>query len=108
MANKLEFLSLKWAVMESFQEYLYGITFTSYSNNNPLTYILTTTKCDATRQRWIAKLTTFNFTIYYHSGISNVDMDAMFWIPWDQKIKVEAVKSIFKAAVEGLDALMEV
>ena len=37
-AQKQEFLALKWAVTESFQEYVYGNTFTTYSNNNPLTY----------------------------------------------------------------------
>ena len=30
-AHKLEFLVLKWAVTKSFQEYLYGTTFTVYS-----------------------------------------------------------------------------
>ena len=45
--HKLEFLALKWAVAESFLEYLYGNTFTSYSENNPLTYVLTTAKLDA-------------------------------------------------------------
>ena len=30
-AHKLEFLALKWAVTESFQEYLYGNTFAVYS-----------------------------------------------------------------------------
>ena len=39
--SKLEFLSLKWAVTKSFQEYLYSNTFDVYSNNNPLTYVLT-------------------------------------------------------------------
>ena len=34
-AHKLEFLALKWAVTDSFQEYLYGNTFASYSDNNP-------------------------------------------------------------------------
>ena len=42
--HKLGFLALKRAVTESFQEYLYGNTFALYSNNNPLTYVLTTTK----------------------------------------------------------------
>ena len=37
-AYKLESLALKWAVTESFQEYLYGKTFASYSNNNPLNW----------------------------------------------------------------------
>ena len=41
-AHKLEFVALKWPVTESFQEYLYGNTFASYSDNNPLTCVLTT------------------------------------------------------------------
>ena len=54
LAHKLEFLALKWAVTESFQEYLYGNTFTVYSNNNPLTYILTTAQLDVTGHWLIA------------------------------------------------------
>ena len=34
-AHKLEFLALKWAVVEKFPEYLYGSTFDVYTNNNP-------------------------------------------------------------------------
>ena len=91
--HKLEFL--EWAIMESFQEYLYGNTFTLYSDNNPLTYVLTTAKLDAAGQRWIAKLTKFKFTIYYQSGKSNVDV--LSQIPWGQNIKPEAVEAILKA-----------
>ena len=80
-----------------FQGYLYGNTFALYSNNNPLTYVQTTTKLDATGHRWIAKLAKFNFMIYYHSGKSNIEVDALSRIPWDQNIRAEAVKAIFKA-----------
>ena len=41
-AHKLEFLPLKWSVMERFYEYLYSEHFEVYTDNNPLTYILTT------------------------------------------------------------------
>ena len=61
---KLEFLAFKGTLTESFQEYLYGKTFSSFSDNNPLTYVLTAAKSDATGHRWIAKLAKFNFTIY--------------------------------------------
>ena len=44
---KLEFLCLKWAITEQFHEYLYGNTFDVYTDNNPLTYVLTTAKLDA-------------------------------------------------------------
>ena len=43
-AHKLEFLALKWSVTSRFHEYLYGGTFDVYTDNNPLTYILTSSK----------------------------------------------------------------
>ena len=49
-AHKLEFLALKWSVTERFHEYLYGGHFEVYTDNNPLTYVLTTAKLDATGQ----------------------------------------------------------
>ena len=107
-AHKLEYLALKWAVTEIFKEYLYGNTYALYSNNNPLTYILSTAKLDASGQKWIAKFAKFNFTVYYCSGKSNVNVDMLSRIPWDHNIKAEAVKTIFKVDVEGHDALMEV
>ena len=64
-AHKLEFSALKWAVTERFHEYLYGGEFEVYTDNNPLTYVLTTAKLDATGQRWIASLANYNFKIHY-------------------------------------------
>ena len=82
-AHKLEFLALKWAVTERFHEYLYGGEFEVYTDNNPLTYVLTTAKLDATGQRWIASLANYNFKIHYRSGKSNIDADALSRIPWE-------------------------
>ena len=42
--HKLEFLCLKWVITEQFHEYLYGNTFDVYTDNNSLTYVLTTAK----------------------------------------------------------------
>ena len=86
-AIKFEFLALKWSVAESFQEYLYGNTFAFYSNKNPLTYVLTTAKLDATGHRGIAKLANINFIVYFQSGKSHVETDALSRIPWDQSIR---------------------
>ena len=49
--HKLEFLALKWAITDKFHEYLYGSQFQVYTDNNPLTYVLTTAKLDATGHR---------------------------------------------------------
>ena len=79
-----------------------------YSNNNLLTYIQTTIKLDATGDRLIAKLAKFNFMVYYHSEKSNEEADVSSRIPWDQNIRADVVEAIFKATVEGPDALMEI
>ena len=60
-AHKLEFLVLKWAICDKFHDYLYGNKFTVRSDNNPLTYILTTAKLYATGHRWLAALSSYYF-----------------------------------------------
>lgn len=76
-AHKLEFLALKWSILEKFQDYLYGNTFTVVTDNNPLTYILTSAKLDCASHRWLAALSTFNFNIKYRAGKSNQDADGL-------------------------------
>ena len=76
-AHKLEFLALKWAVTSRFHEYLYGGEFAVYTDNNPLTYVLTSAKLDAMGQRWIAALANYNFSLHYRWGKTNVEADAL-------------------------------
>ena len=47
-STKLEFLVLKWAIMEHFKEYLLFQPFLVKTDNNPLPYIMTTPNLDAT------------------------------------------------------------
>ena len=47
-STKFEFLALKWAVTEHFKEYLLYQPFLVKTNNNPLTYIMTTPNLDTT------------------------------------------------------------
>ena len=82
-AHKLEFLALKWSVVEKFHDYLYGNTFTVVTDNNPLTYILKSAKLDATSYCWLAALSTFNFNIKYRAGKSNQDADGLSRRPHD-------------------------
>jgi hypothetical protein len=69
--HKLDFFALKWAVCDKFKDYLYGTTFTVLTDNNPMTYALTTAKLDATGHRWLAALAAFNFNIQYRPGKKN-------------------------------------
>ncbi|KAI4904009.1 hypothetical protein NFI96_005422 [Prochilodus magdalenae] len=72
-----EFLALKWAVCDKFSHWLKGNTFTVWTDNNPLTYILTKPRLDACEQRWVAKLAPYNFSIQYIPGSKNVVADAL-------------------------------
>ena len=49
-SSKLEFLALKWGITEQFREYLQYRLFTVLTDNNPLTYVLTTPNLDALGQ----------------------------------------------------------
>ncbi|KAL6463768.1 hypothetical protein MHYP_G00281590 [Metynnis hypsauchen] len=75
--HQLEFLALKWAVVDKFHDYLYGACFTVRTDNNPLTYVLTTAKLNATGHRWLAALSAYNFTVQYRPGCHNVDADSL-------------------------------
>ena len=74
---KLELLALYWAVAVKFRDMLLGAHFTVYTDNNPLSYIQTTTKLGATEMRWAADLALFSFDVKYRSGRSNGNADAL-------------------------------
>ena len=95
--HKLEFLALKWAVTDKFHDYLYGNRFTVRTDNNPLTYVLTTAKLDAMGHRWVASLSCYNFDIVYRSGANNADADALSRITWPQKLQEVVSESVVQA-----------
>ena len=85
-SGKLEFLALKWAVTEQSRDYLYYTPeFVVYTDNNPLTYVLTSAKLNATGLRWVGELADFNFEIRYRPGKWNTDADSLSRIPADFK-----------------------
>ena len=63
---------------------MYGNTFDVYTDNNPITYVLTTAKLDAIGHSWIAGLASYNFHIHYKSRESNVEADALSRIDWEK------------------------
>lgn len=95
--HKREFLALKWAICDKFKDYLYGQQFTVFTDNNPVTYVLTTAKLDATGHRWLAALAAFNFDIKYRPGRSNADADALSRLP----MSIETVQAICNSATSS-------
>ena len=109
--TKLKMLALKWAVVGKFHEYLYGLAFYVYTDNNPLMYILTMSKLDAVSHQWVASLTNYNFQLYYRAHKANIDADALSRVSWLRcmpessgthfQVMAAAVWAIQEAALEG-------
>ena len=91
-------------------KYLYGSTFDVYTNNNPLTYVLTTAKLDAASHRWVASLANYNFRLHYRAGKANIDADALSRVSWPEcmpaslgtslKVNAAAIRAIQEAALD--------
>ena len=79
---KLELLVLKWAVTEKFRDYLLGLQFQVYTDNNPLTYVMES-KLGASQIWWLSELALFNFVIKYQTGQSNRAADALSHHPFN-------------------------
>ena len=103
-SGKLEFLAMKWAITDRFADYLrFGKhPFKVYTDNNPLTYVLTTAKLNAVGQRWVNELADFNFEIKYKPGKENVDADYLSRRPRDIKQHcTETVPQLVTGAVQA-------
>ena len=117
-SNKQEFLALKWAVTEQFHEYLspYGKNrneFVVRTDNNPLTYIFSSANLDATGQRWVAHLASYNFSLEYQKGKDNTVADFLSrmneCLPEEEvqeylnKIPYPGVKAVLDSAIMPIE-----
>ncbi len=80
-----------------------------YTDNNPLTFVLTTAELNATGHRWVAELADYNFTIRYRPGKNNSDADGLSRMPLDiedymQSCTAEASQDVISASMERVIA----
>ena len=81
-----------------------------YTDNNPLTYVLTTAKLDAASHCWVASLANYNFRLYYWAGKTNIDADTLSRVSWPEcmpdnlgtslKVNAAAIRAIQEAALD--------
>ena len=109
--NKQEFLALKWVVTEQFHEYLspYGKNrnkFVVHTDNNPLTYIFSSANLDAAGQHWVARLTSYNFSLEYQKGKDNTV--ANFLSRMNERLPEEEVQEYLnKIPYPGVKAVLD-
>ena len=83
-STKLEFMALKWAILDKFHDYLgWADHFTVYTDSNPLLYILESSKVNTSGERWVSELSEYNFTVKYRPGVINKDADCLSRLPLD-------------------------
>ena len=99
-SSKLEFLALKWAITEQFHEYLQYQPFTVCTDNNLLTYILTTPNLDALGHHWVAALAGYNMKLEYLKGSDNKVADALSQVSM-QKLDKETVAELLNCVRNG-------
>lgn len=75
-AHKLEYLAIEMGYNRKIPGLSIWKEVYCNTDNNPLTYILSTAKLDATGHRWVAALAAFDFDILYRPGRNNSDADA--------------------------------
>ena len=98
-SGKLEFLALKWAICEQIRDYLYyAPSFVVYTDKNPLTYVLSSAKLNASGLRWINDLADFNFSIKYRPGSANQDADTLSRLPLDFESYMDSCTEEFSIA----------
>ena len=74
--------------------------FDVFTNNNPLTYILTSAKLDVVGQRWVASLGPYNFSLHYNPGRQNTVVDSLSRIPWENAVFYNEIDyNVVKAVV---------
>ena len=98
-SGKLEFLALKWCITDKFSDYLhYGPPFEVFTDNNPLTYVLSSAKLNATGLRWVSQLANYKFEIKYRPGKKHIDADFLSRHPLsDFKHRINGDNNILKS-----------
>ena len=78
-----------------------------FTDNNPLTYVLSSAKLNTTGLRWVGELADFNFSIKYQPGKCHIDADSFSRMPFDinkympectESIPEETVKTMYQSA----------
>ena len=99
-STKLEFfLALKWVIMEHFKEYLLYQPFLVKTDNNLLTYIMTTPNLETTGHQWVSAPAKYDFRLEYQKGQDNAVADALSQVT--THLEPETVQAVLDGATVG-------
>ena len=93
-SSKLEFLALKWAVVNQFCEYLQYQPFHVKADNNLLTYVMLSPNLNATGHSWVAALANLNMSLEYQKGSDNKVADCLSRVT--ERLDKDSVKELMQ------------
>ena len=85
--------------MEHFKEYLTYAPFVVWTDNNPLTYVLTMPNLDTMGHQWVGALASFQFELEYQKGTNNRTADVLSQVPINHSR--QTVQSLLKGVIVG-------
>ena len=91
--------------MEHFKEYLLYQPFLVKTDNNPLTYIMSTPNLDATGHRWVSALAKYDFWLDDQKEQDNAAADALSQVT--THLQLEAVQAILDGVAVGMSQQAE-
>ena len=77
-----------------------------HTDNNSLTYIFSTANLYAVGQRWVAHLTSYNFTLEYQKGKDNTVADFLSYMD-DRLTEGEVQDYLSKIPYPGVKAVLD-
>ena len=75
------------------------------TDNNPLTYIITTPNLDATGHQWVSALAKYNFRLEYKKGQDNAVADTLSQVT--TRLGPETVQAVLDRATMGASQRVE-
>ena len=81
-------------MVDQFQEYLQYQPFHIKTDNNPLTYVMSSLNLDATGHRWVAALANFNMSLEYQKGSNNKVADCLSQVT--ERLDKDSVKELMQ------------
>ena len=100
-------MALKWSVCEKFSHWLRDTSFMVWTDNNPLTYIMTKPKLDACEQRWVAKLAPYTFSLKHIAGTKNIVADALSRDPFTRTVGQRLITECYDSQLTESDEVGE-
>lgn len=108
-----ELLAIIWAV-KHFRPYLYGNTFTIFTDHRPLAWLYSLKEPNSKLTRWRLRLQEYDFKIIYKNGKQNTNADALSRIKLnaigdadDVSMKVNVDKKLEKHCQDLIDEMVD-